>query len=123
LTKRFTGSGGKLTGLEAVEVDWSQPDENGRRRMTERPGTEFRMPVDLVILALGFLGPSRSSLLEDLGVELTGAGLVRTDSSYQTSTAGVFCAGDMKVGASLIVRAINAGQEVAESIDRMLSRT
>ena len=101
-------------------MDWSQPDEHGRRQMTERPGSEFQMPVDLVILALGFLGPKRSSLLEDLGVELTEAGLVRIDTSYQTSTPGVFCAGDMEVGASHVVRAISAGQEVAESIDRML---
>ena len=122
LTKRFTGTGGKLTGLEAIEVDWSQPDEHGRRQMTERPGSEFQMPVDLVILALGFLGPKRSSLLEDLGVELTEAGLVRIDTSYQTSTAGVFCAGDMEVGPSHVVRAISAGQEAAESIDRMLSQ-
>jgi glutamate synthase (NADPH/NADH) small chain len=122
LTKRFTGADGKVTGLEAVEVDWSQPDENGRRQMTERPGTEFQMPVDLVILALGFLGPRRSSLLEDLGVELTEAGLVRTDASYQTSTAGVFCVGDMEVGPLHVVRAISAGQTAAESIDRMFSR-
>ncbi len=90
--------------------------------MTERPGTEFQMPVDLVILALGFLGPRRSSLLEDLGVQLTEAGLVRTDTSRQTSTAGVFCAGDMEAGPSHVVRAISAGQEAAESIDRMLSQ-
>jgi glutamate synthase (NADPH/NADH) small chain len=121
-TKRFTGSGGKLTGLEAMEVDWSQPDENGRWQMAGRPGTEFQMPVDLVILALGFLGPRRSSLLEDLGVELTEGGLVKTDASRRTSVVGVFCAGDMEVGPSLVVRAINAGQEVAESIDRMLSQ-
>ncbi|MHC4946530.1 MAG: FAD-dependent oxidoreductase, partial [Planctomycetota bacterium] len=122
LTKRFTGTDGRVTGLEAIEVDWSQPDENGRRQMTEHPGTEFQMRVDLVILALGFLGPRRSSLLQDLGVELTEAGLVKTDASYQTSTAGVFCAGDMEVGPSHVVRAISAGQEVAESIDRMLSQ-
>jgi len=123
MTKRFTGTGGKLTGLEAVEVDWSQPDENGRWQMTERPDSGFQMPVDLVILALGFLGPRRSSLLEDLGVELTEAGLVRTDASRQTSIAGVFCAGDMEVGPSHVVRAISAGQETAENIDRMLSQT
>jgi glutamate synthase (NADPH/NADH) small chain len=121
MTKRFNGAGGKLTGLEAVEVDWSRPDESGRWQMTERPGTEFQMPVDLVILALGFLGPRRSSLLEDLGVELTETGLVRTDTSRQTSVAGVFCAGDMQVGPSHVVRAISAGQEVAGSIDEMLS--
>jgi glutamate synthase (NADPH/NADH) small chain len=81
------------------------------------------MSVDLVILALGFLGPRRSSLLEDLGVELSEAGLVRTDASRQTSIAGVFCAGDMEGGPSHVVRAISAGQEVAESIDRMLCQT
>jgi glutamate synthase (NADPH/NADH) small chain len=90
--------------------------------MTERPGTEFQMPVDLVILALGFLGPRRSSLLEDLGVKLTESGLVRADANHQTSTERVFCAGDMEVGPSHVVRAISAGQEMAESIDRMLSK-
>jgi glutamate synthase (NADPH/NADH) small chain len=122
-TRRFIGAGVKLTGLEAVEVDWSEPDESGRRQMTERPGTEFQMQVDLVILALGFLGPRRSSLLEDLGVELTEAGVVKIDGNYQTSTPGVFCAGDMEVGASHVVRAISAGQEVADSIDEMLTTT
>jgi glutamate synthase (NADPH/NADH) small chain len=122
-TQRFIGAGGKLTGLEAIEVDWSEPDERGRMQMTERPGSEFQMPVDLVILALGFLGPRPGRLLEDLGVELTGAGVVKTDASHRTSTAGVFCVGDMEVGASHVVRAISAGQEVAESIDRMLTRT
>jgi glutamate synthase (NADPH/NADH) small chain len=119
-TKRFTGSRGELTGLEATEIEWSQPDENGRRQMIERPGTEFEMPVDLVILALGFTGPTRSSLLEDLGVQLTETGAVRTDASYRTSVAGVFCAGDMHLGPSLVVRAIAAGQAAADSIHEVL---
>jgi glutamate synthase (NADPH/NADH) small chain len=121
-TKKFTGEDGKLTGLEAIEIDWSQPDEKGRRRMTERPGTGFQLPVDLVILGLGFTGPTRSRLLQDLGVEWNEKGLVRTDADHQTSTPRVFCAGDMELGASLVVRAIATGQDAAESIHRLLSR-
>jgi glutamate synthase (NADPH/NADH) small chain len=121
MTTEFTGKDGKLSGLKAVEIDWSDPDENGRRRMTERAGTEFEMAVDLAILALGFTGPAPTSLLDDLGVELNENGTVRTDASHQTSRAGVFCAGDMALGASLVVNAIAAGQEVAVSIHRILT--
>jgi glutamate synthase (NADPH/NADH) small chain len=120
LTKEFEGGAGKVARLRAVEIDWSDPDENGRRQMTERPGTEFEIPVDLVILALGFTGPARSSLLGDLGVGLDEAGRVRTDASLQTSTPGVFCAGDMQTGPSWVVRAISSGEEAADGIHRLL---
>jgi glutamate synthase (NADPH/NADH) small chain len=121
LTKKFTGENGELRDLEAIEIDWSQPDESGRRQVTERPGTGFQMPVDLVILALGFTGPTRSKLLQDLGVEWSEAGLVRTDTGHQTSVARVFCAGDMELGPSLVVRAIATGQDAANSIHQLLA--
>ena len=121
-TKQFTGEDGKLTGLEAIESDWSRPDEKGRRQMTERPGTGFQLPVDLVILGLGFTGPTRSRLLQDLGVEWNEKGLVSTGADHQTSIPRVFCAGDMELGASLVVRAIATGQDAAESIHRLLSQ-
>jgi glutamate synthase (NADPH/NADH) small chain len=121
LTKEFTGSGGRLTGLEAVEVDWSGPDAEGRWQMAERRGTEFAMSADLVILALGFTGPKRSRLLEDLGVELDEGGTVRTDARHETSIAGVFCAGDMEQGPSHVVRAIATGRNAADGIHEVLS--
>jgi len=120
MTKELTGSDGSVSGLAAVEVDWSEPDENGRSQMTERAGTGFEMPVDLVILALGFTGPMRSSLLEEMGVELDERGMVRTDAKHRTSVARVFCAGDMELGPSLVVRAIAAGRDTADSIHEML---
>jgi glutamate synthase (NADPH/NADH) small chain len=121
MTRRFTGSAGKVTGLEALEVDWSGPDEHGRMQMTERPGSEFQLDVDLVILALGFTGVQPSRFLEDLGLQLNERGVLEIDSGYQTSTPRVFCAGDMESGPAHVVRAMAAGQEAAESIHRMLS--
>jgi glutamate synthase (NADPH/NADH) small chain len=122
MTTRFTGSDGKVTGLEAVEVDWSGPDEQGRMQMSDRPGTEFQMAVDLVILALGFTGARPSRFLEELGLELNERGVVEIDSDYQTSTPRVFCAGDMETGPAHVVRAMADGRNAAESIHRMLSR-
>jgi glutamate synthase (NADPH/NADH) small chain len=122
LTREFRGNAGRVVGLEAVEVDWSDPDESGRRRMTERGGTQFDMAVDLVILALGFTGPVKTALLSDLEVELDERGNVRTDGLHQTSTPRVFCAGDMEQGPSWVVRAIATAQEAAEGIHEMLTQ-
>jgi glutamate synthase (NADPH/NADH) small chain len=120
MTREFTGSDGRITGLKAMEVDWSEPDDTGPPRMTERPGTDFEMPVDLVILALGFTGPTPSSLLDDMAVESDARGMVRTNAKHQTSVARVFCAGDMGLGPSQVVRAMAAGRDAAESIHEML---
>jgi glutamate synthase (NADPH/NADH) small chain len=122
LTKRFRGSAGRVIGLEAVEVDWSEPDESGRRQMAERRGTEFEMSVDLVILALGFTGPVKTALLRDLEVALNERGNVMTDRRHQTSTPRVFCAGDMERGPSWVVTAIAAAQEAADGIHEVLTQ-
>ena len=119
LTKSFTGENGRLTTLHGVRLEWA-PGEDGRMQMAEVPGSEFEEPVDLVLLALGFLGPERPGMLEQLGVDLTERGNVAADENKMTSVPGVFTAGDMTRGQSLIVWAIAEGRDAARGIDRYL---
>jgi glutamate synthase (NADPH/NADH) small chain len=90
--------------------------------MQMRPDTEFDVPADLVLLAMGFTGPRKSRLLTDLGVVFDPRGNVAKDASHMSSVAGVFAAGDLARGASLVVRAITDGRATAESIHAWLSR-
>jgi glutamate synthase (NADPH/NADH) small chain len=85
-------------------------------------GTEFTMEADLVLLAMGFLGPVRNGMLEQLGVALDGRGNVATGGDYQSSVAGVFSAGDMRRGQSLVVWAISEGRKAAAAVDQYLRR-
>ena len=78
------------------------------------------MEVDLVLLAMGFLGPEKNGMLDQLGVEFTDRGNVRVDSDHQTTVPGVFAAGDMSRGQSLIVWAIRDGRVAARGIDKFL---
>ena len=84
------------------------------------PGTEFTMDVDLVLLAMGFMGPVKSGLIETLGVKLDGRGNVQTNENYMTSVPGVFAAGDMRRGQSLVVWAISEGRQAARGVDLWL---
>jgi len=84
------------------------------------PGTEFTMDTDLVLLAMGFLGPVRNGMLEQLGVKLDPRGNVAADENYMTSVPGVFAAGDMRRGQSLVVWAISEGRKAARGVDRYL---
>ena len=118
-TKEFLGANGALTGLRACELDWTK-DEGGAWRMQERPGSEFTQEADLVLLALGFVRPDHDRLLTDLGVEFDARGNVRIDAGYMSSVDRVFAAGDVTMGASLIVRAMNAGRQMAEAVKRYL---
>jgi glutamate synthase (NADPH/NADH) small chain len=88
--------------------------------MSEIPGSQFSIECDLVLLALGFLHPEHNPLLEALGVELDGRGNVKTGRDYATNVPGVFAAGDMRRGQSLIVWAIAEGREAARSVDEFL---
>lgn len=115
LSKGFVGKK-KVEAIKCVRVKWSKPDENGRREMTEVPGSEFELKADLVLLSMGFLHPVQEGLLKDLGVELDGRGNVAT-TNYQTSIKNVYAAGDMATGQSLVVRAINSGREMATALD------
>jgi glutamate synthase (NADPH/NADH) small chain len=118
-TRRFLGDErGQVRGLEAVRVELSR--EAGRPVFREVPGSEFTLPCELVLLAMGFLGPERPGMLEKLGVRLTERGNVWRDASWMTSVPGVFTAGDMQRGQSLIVWAIAEGRSAAQGVDRYL---
>jgi glutamate synthase (NADPH) small chain len=117
-TKRFVGEDGHVTALETVRV--ALKTDNGRPQFVEIPGTETIYPADLVLLAMGFLGPEKKGLLEQLGVELDRMGNVKSDENRQTSIPKVFTAGDITRGQSLIVWAIAEGRHAAHSIDTYL---
>jgi len=87
------------------------------------PGTEFSVETDLVLLAMGFLGPVRSGMIEQLQVGLDSRGNVATDESHMSSVPGIFAAGDMRRGQSLVVWAISEGRKAARGIDRYLMGT
>ncbi|MES2562346.1 MAG: glutamate synthase subunit beta [Pseudomonadota bacterium] len=119
-TKRFEGSGGKVEKLIASRVAW-QKDANGQNVMREVPGSEFEMKADLVLLAMGFLGPVQTGLLEQLGVSKDARSNAAADTeSYRTSLTKIFAAGDMRRGQSLIVWAIREGRQCARAVDEFL---
>ncbi len=112
-TKEFLGDDdGNVRALHLVEVDAS---------FKEIEGTDREIPADLVLFAMGFLGPEQEGLLEQLGVELDARGNVVRDAGYQTSVPGVFVAGDAGRGQSLIVWAISEGRAAAAAVDRHLT--
>jgi glutamate synthase (NADPH/NADH) small chain len=118
-TTHFSGSGGKVEKLHAVRVRFGEPDASGRRQLEPVAGSEFSIDADLVLLALGFLGPVREGMLGDLGVALSERGNVSTQ-GYATNVPGVFAAGDMRRGQSLVVWAIAEGRQAAAELDRYL---
>ena len=113
-TVRFTGDrGGHVKQLHAVRV--GPPP-----KFEPVPGTEFTLDVDLVLIAMGFLGPVRNGMIETLGVKLDARGNVETDANYMSSNPGVFAAGDMRRGQSLVVWAITEGRQAARGVDKFL---
>ena len=120
LTKRFLGDGaGDVRELHLVQVEWAKgPD--GRFAPKEVPGTDKVIPAELVLLAMGFVGPEKP-MLSQLGVKLDERGNVWTDEHKMTSIPGVFAAGDMARGQSLVVWAIREGRAAAAAVDRYLS--
>ncbi len=120
-TTRFTGDAdGHVRVLHGHRVVRQVVD--GRPVLTPEPGTDFTLPADLVLLAMGFIGPARARLLDDLDLRLTERGTVWRDDSWMTSSRGVFTAGDMQRGQSLIVWAIADGRQAAAAIDRYVMR-
>jgi glutamate synthase (NADPH) small chain len=119
-TKRFEGRDGRVEKLIAARVAW-QKDEQGQLVMREVPGSEFEMKADLVLLAMGFLGPVHGGMLEAFDVAKDGRGNVAADTdSYRTSLPKVFAAGDMRRGQSLVVWAIREGRQCARAVDAFL---
>jgi glutamate synthase (NADPH/NADH) small chain len=122
-TRAFTGADGNVTALECMEVTWSEQEENGPLCMKEVPGSNFRLDADLVLLALGFVHPVHEGLLTDLGVALDRRGNVQVDpATSMTSRAGVFAAGDVATGQSLVLKAITSGRAAAAAMDAWLQR-
>jgi glutamate synthase (NADPH/NADH) small chain len=120
LAKRAIGANGKLEALECVRVDWAK-GEDGRMRMGEVPGSEFLLRADLVLLAMGFLGPHQGALLDQAAVDLDARGNVKANTEdYRTTTPKVFSCGDMRRGQSLVVWAIREGRQCARSVDEFL---
>ncbi len=119
-TKKFTGDeNGHVRKLHGVRLEWEPATDGGRPKMVEVPGSEFEIDADLVLLAMGFLGPERP-LLDSLGVDLDGRGNVVADRSYATNVPGVFACGDARRGQSLVVWAIWEGREAARGVDEFL---
>jgi glutamate synthase (NADPH/NADH) small chain len=120
-TRRFLGAEGRISELDTVKVRFHPPDASGRARMEEIAGSEQRIRADLVLLAMGFVGPVREGLLGDLGVRLDARGNVAADlRDFATSEPGVFAAGDCRRGQSLVVWALWEGREAARAVDRYL---
>lgn len=119
LTRRFNGEDGRVTSLSAVQVEWGAP-QNGSTPMTEVAGSDFELPADLVLLAMGFEHVVQEGLVADLGVALNPRGNIAVDDKFMTSEPGIFAAGDSVRGASLIVWAITEGQQAAQGIDAYL---
>jgi glutamate synthase (NADPH/NADH) small chain len=119
-TKRLEGRNGRVERLVAARLEW-QKGPDGQMKMVEIPGTEFSIPADLVLLAMGFTGPVHKGLLEALGVERDPRSNVKANTDdYRTSVPKVFAAGDTRRGQSLIVWAIREGRQCARAIDEFL---
>ena len=120
LSKEFiAGTDGQVRGIRTVQVEWNK-DDSGRFQMAEVPGSEKKFKADLVLLAMGFLGPE-DTIVGKLGLETDERSNFKADyGSYATSIEGVFAAGDCRRGQSLVVWAINEGREAAREVDRYL---
>jgi glutamate synthase (NADPH) small chain len=119
-TKRFEGRNGKVEKLIAARVEW-QKDVTGAMKMVEIPGSEFELKADLVLLAMGFVGPVQAGPLAQFGVARDVRSNVKADTeNYRTSVPKVFAAGDMRRGQSLVVWAIREGRQAAHAVDAFL---
>ncbi|MEI6667336.1 MAG: glutamate synthase subunit beta [Acidobacteriota bacterium] len=119
-TTRFMGDvEGRVCEVHTINVEWT-PDASGRVHPVGIQGSERVFPADLVLLALGFLGPDKKGPLTDLSVAIDQRGNVVTDADKMTSVPGIFAAGDMSRGQSLVVWAIHEGRRAAQGVDRYL---
>jgi glutamate synthase (NADPH/NADH) small chain len=115
LTKEVVSDGGVVTGLKCVRADWTDG------KLGEVPGTEFTLKADLILLAMGFVGPRKAGMIDQSGVELDQRGNVKADTvSYQTSDPQIWACGDMRRGQSLVVWAIREGRQAARAVDEAL---
>ncbi len=111
---------GKVTGINCVKIKWSEKAPGVLGGFEEIAGSEFVLKADLVLLAMGFLGPEQEGVIKELGLETDARSNVLADANYATSSEGIFCAGDMRRGQSLVVWAIAEGRECARAVDAYL---
>ncbi len=126
-TKEFIGSSeGRLKAIRCIKVAWEKSDK-GEWQMSEIAGSEFEVKANLVLLAMGFVHPVYEGMIEELGVALDVRGNVKCDiggqNAYKTSIGGIFAAGDMRRGQSLVVWAIREGRQCARAVDKYLMGT
>jgi glutamate synthase (NADPH/NADH) small chain len=122
LTKEFIADAqGKLASLRTVRIEWYCDNESGQQKFRELPDTQEVWPCQLALMAMGFMGPEQKGPVSDLRLELDARGNVKAGRDFMTSRSGVFAAGDMRRGQSLVVWAIHEGREAARSIDLWLT--
>ena len=119
-TNKLTGENGVVKKLHAVRLNWVPNPAGGPPKPEPIPGSEFTVDADLILLAMGFVGPEKNTMLAQLGVKMTERGNVWADENKMTSIPGVFTAGDMTRGQSLIVWAIAEGRNAAYGADKYL---
>ena len=120
MTRGFVGDQGKVTGVKCVEVAWPEGEDGSPTGPVEKSGTQFEQAVDLVILAMGFTAPTRNRIVDNLGIQLDERGNIQADRRGMTSMEGIFVAGDMALGQSLVVKAIADGRRAARGIMEFL---
>ncbi|HSO20506.1 MAG TPA: glutamate synthase subunit beta, partial [Desulfosarcina sp.] len=120
MAREFVGKHGRVEKVRTIDLVYEPSLSRTRPRLREVLGSEREWPADMVLLAIGFEGPETDTVVEMLGLDLTGTGILKTDRNYMTSKPGIFAAGDARMGASLIVWAISEGREAARSVDRYL---
>jgi glutamate synthase (NADPH/NADH) small chain len=118
-TKKFSGENGEVKMLHGIRLEWKK-DASGRYQMNEVPGSEFDLPCDLCLLAMGFLHPEHPGPIDQLGLKKDPRGNVAVDENYMSTVPGIFAAGDMRRGQSLVVWAISEGRCAAHGVDKFL---
>jgi NADPH-dependent glutamate synthase beta subunit-like oxidoreductase len=118
--KSFEGKNGNVTGINFTELNWGDPDKNGMRKFEEVQNSNKIMKADLVLLAMGFVHVEHGSIIKELKIDTDNRGNIIVDKNFMTTEKGFFAAGDSVLGASLVVRAFNAGRKAATAVDNYL---
>lgn len=122
MTKKFSGEDGNVKKLHGIKLKFGEKDPvTGRKPIKEIIGSDFTLDADLVFLAMGFTGPVKNNLINELDIELDERNNVKTDANRMTNIPGIFAAGDMRRGQSLVVWAINEGREAANCVDKYIN--
>lgn len=118
MTKEFVAKNGKISSLKVIDLNWN--NRNGSMDFDEIVGSESEIKADLVLLALGFTGPNKKGMLEEYDFEFDNRGNLISNENHMTNIEGIFTAGDMRRGQSLVVWAINEGRNAAENVHEFL---